>query len=47
VKAIQDTDYVAFCGGPSPDWETRGLIDGATRIQAKVCQHCNIIEHNY
>jgi len=34
---IQDIDYVAFCGGPKPDWETRGLVDAshATRIQAK------------
>jgi len=34
---MQDIDYVAFCGGPRPDWETRGLVDGddATRIRAE------------
>jgi len=33
---IRSIDYVAFCGGPRPDWETRGLADDgdATRIQA-------------
>ncbi|KIM84773.1 hypothetical protein PILCRDRAFT_817569, partial [Piloderma croceum F 1598] len=37
VGEIKDVDYVAFCGGPRPDWETRGLVnaDDATRIQAK------------
>jgi len=34
---IRDIDYVAFCGGPKPDWEARGLVDAddAARIQAK------------
>jgi len=36
---IQETDYVRFCGGPRPDWVSRGLsVDKATkhRITAKV-----------
>ncbi|KAH9941356.1 hypothetical protein B0H21DRAFT_553126 [Amylocystis lapponica] len=28
VGAIDETDYVAFCGGVRPDWEARGLIGG-------------------
>jgi len=37
IGQIQDTDYVAFCGGERPDWETRGLVehDGTSRIRAK------------
>ncbi|KAF7789813.1 hypothetical protein EIP86_000759 [Pleurotus ostreatoroseus] len=26
--SIQETDYVAFCGGPRPDWVARGLKEG-------------------
>jgi adenylyltransferase/sulfurtransferase len=35
---IRDIDYVQFCGGPRPDWEKRGLGDGADgwRIHVKV-----------
>ena len=37
---ISTTDYVAFCGGPKPDWIERGLVvdgEGARkRINAKV-----------
>ena len=25
---IEETDYVAFCGGEQPDWESRGLLTG-------------------
>ncbi|PVF95927.1 hypothetical protein CPB86DRAFT_787477 [Serendipita vermifera] len=34
---IEQTDYVAFCGGGTPDWEARGLVDGepGTRISVK------------
>ena len=44
VGEIHDVDYVAFCGGPRPDWETRGLVDAddGTRIQAKVCRQLDI-----
>jgi len=36
VGKILDIDYVAFCGGPRPDWETRGLVNNdATRIRAE------------
>ncbi|KAH9933670.1 uncharacterized protein BXZ73DRAFT_46213 [Epithele typhae] len=28
VGKIEDTDYVAFCGGARPDWVSRGLIAG-------------------
>src|SRR5258707_1938862 len=27
-KMIEETDYVAFCGGSQPDWETAGLVPG-------------------
>lgn len=36
--SVEETDYVAFCGGARPDWVARGL-EGATqdgRIGAKV-----------
>ena len=28
VGEIKDVDYVQFCGGPTPDWVTRGMADG-------------------
>ncbi|KAH9925534.1 uncharacterized protein B0H18DRAFT_1008862 [Fomitopsis serialis] len=37
VEKINDTDYVAFCGGPRPDWVARGVEgadDGIKRIRA-------------
>jgi hypothetical protein len=39
VGKIEDMDYVQFCGGPRPDWETLGLnpsSDTASRITANV-----------
>jgi adenylyltransferase/sulfurtransferase len=35
---IEDVDYVQFCGGARPDWETLGLNlgDGESRITASV-----------
>lgn len=38
MRKIEDTDYVQFCGGARPDWETLGLIPGTgeTRITANV-----------
>lgn len=36
IGEIASTDYVAFCGGTRPDWETLGLHDGDHRIKAKV-----------
>jgi len=38
VRKIEDTDYVQFCGGVRPDWETLGLNRGNTesRITANV-----------
>ncbi|KAI0346326.1 hypothetical protein BDW22DRAFT_1352390 [Trametopsis cervina] len=37
IGSIASTDYVAFCGGPRPDWETLGMVEGSTahRIKAK------------
>lgn len=36
--AIAETDYVAFCGGPRPDWESLGMREGSAdrRIHPKV-----------
>ena len=39
VGHIKETDYVAFCGGPRPDWVGRGVVDAddtERRISAKV-----------
>lgn len=38
VGNIEETDYVAFCGGGRPDWLSRGLVEGdsQSRIRAKV-----------
>ncbi|KAG5653797.1 hypothetical protein H0H81_010467 [Sphagnurus paluster] len=33
---ISEIDYVQFCGGPRPDWETRGLVNGETGARASV-----------
>lgn len=33
---IEETDYVAFCGGDAPDWEKRGLVGGEARLTAQV-----------
>ncbi|KZT65865.1 hypothetical protein DAEQUDRAFT_746819 [Daedalea quercina L-15889] len=38
VSQINEQDYVAFCGGPRPDWVARGMEgaeDGEKRIRAK------------
>ncbi|KAI0078294.1 hypothetical protein K474DRAFT_1660503 [Panus rudis PR-1116 ss-1] len=36
LGSISNTDYVAFCGGARPDWETQGLVvrDPQRRIRA-------------
>ena len=39
VGKIEDIDYVQFCGGARPDWETLGLLDprnAESRITANV-----------
>ncbi|KAI1786774.1 hypothetical protein LXA43DRAFT_1032466 [Ganoderma leucocontextum] len=38
VGRIEDTDFVALCGGERPDWVARGLVSGkpGDRIYAKV-----------
>ncbi|KAG6918243.1 hypothetical protein DXG01_015617 [Tephrocybe rancida] len=39
IGTIQDIDYVQFCRGPRPDWEARGLEEGASagaRVRVKV-----------
>ncbi|SRR6266403_727076 len=39
VGKIEDIDYVKFCGGPNPDWETLGLnpsSNAESRITANV-----------
>lgn len=38
VGKIEETDYVALCGGTRPDWLARGLVEGSPerRIKAKV-----------
>ncbi|KAI0654685.1 hypothetical protein C8Q70DRAFT_925414 [Cubamyces menziesii] len=37
IGKIEETDYVAFCGGERPDWVSRGLVveDPQKRIHAK------------
>ncbi|RPD54292.1 hypothetical protein L226DRAFT_516044 [Lentinus tigrinus ALCF2SS1-7] len=37
VGKIEETDYVAFCGGGRPDWVAKGLVEGTrdSRIRAK------------
>lgn len=38
LGAIHETDYVALCGGPRPDWQAKGLVPGnaGDRISAQV-----------
>ncbi|EGN99033.1 hypothetical protein SERLA73DRAFT_181808 [Serpula lacrymans var. lacrymans S7.3] len=36
IGTIEETDYVAFCGGQRPNWEERGLIDDKPGFRAKV-----------
>ncbi|KAG7089652.1 hypothetical protein E1B28_011314 [Marasmius oreades] len=38
IGEIKDIDYVQFCGGQTPDWQKRGLVEGSTdqRISATV-----------
>lgn len=44
LNPIEETDYVAFCGGPEPDWEKSGLEkDMGRRISAKV----RLVSWNY
>ncbi|KAF8058719.1 hypothetical protein FPV67DRAFT_1428363 [Lyophyllum atratum] len=37
LSTIQYIDYVQFCGGPRPDWERRGLVEGeaGARVSSK------------
>lgn len=43
---IEETDYIAFCGGLLPDFEHTGLKEGASehRIRAKVRRHLYIYD---
>ena len=38
MKIVEETDYVAFCGGNQPDWEIAGLVPGKAdeRMSARV-----------
>lgn len=38
IGSISDIDYVQFCGGATPDWETLGLVETHPmhRIRVKV-----------
>lgn len=40
-NTISETDYIALCGGPRPDWVGRGMVDADDtnrRISAKVSE---------
>ncbi|TFK47751.1 hypothetical protein OE88DRAFT_738723 [Heliocybe sulcata] len=39
--SIQETDYVAFCGGSRPDWEKLGMVPGdeGSRVSAKTLKN--------
>lgn len=43
MGSIEEMDYVAFCGGAAPDWETRGLIDAQDRLTPIVRSTLSII----
>jgi adenylyltransferase and sulfurtransferase len=34
--SIEETDYIAFCGGGAPDWEAKGLMPDSTRMTPQV-----------
>lgn len=37
IGAVRDIDYVQFCGGARPDWESRGMEgDSERRAYVKV-----------
>lgn len=38
LASVTSTDYVQFCGGLSPDWFERGLVEGEAgqRVLPKV-----------
>lgn len=42
VGQIRDIDYVQFCGGAAPDWESRGMVEGRSdrRIRVQVGSLC-------
>ncbi|KAF9046269.1 hypothetical protein BJ165DRAFT_1139329 [Panaeolus papilionaceus] len=44
VGQISETDYVQFCGGPRPDWESRGLIEGNAGSRVSVKEFHDILE---
>ncbi|KAK0480267.1 hypothetical protein IW261DRAFT_122926 [Armillaria novae-zelandiae] len=35
VREIREIDYVQFCGGPAPDWESRGMVQSDRRIRVR------------
>ncbi|KAK7051069.1 hypothetical protein VNI00_005181 [Paramarasmius palmivorus] len=40
-QMIQETDYIQFCGGATPNWERRGLMEGENghRISVRDLRH--------
>lgn len=38
IGQLRDEDYIQFCGGPRPDWVSRGLLKGSEehRVSARV-----------
>ncbi|KAF8134850.1 hypothetical protein EV363DRAFT_1321835, partial [Boletus edulis] len=41
LGAIHETDYIAFCGGPRPDWEAKGL---ELRIRLESQEQCVLLD---
>ncbi|KAJ7632268.1 hypothetical protein FB45DRAFT_912013 [Roridomyces roridus] len=44
VEEIKDIDYVQFCGGAAPDWESRGLLAGEADDRITVADFSKILE---
>ncbi|TFK70371.1 hypothetical protein BDN72DRAFT_766562 [Pluteus cervinus] len=44
IGEIHEFDYVQFCGGPAPDWETQGLTDSEPGFRISVKELHNRLE---
>ncbi|EJF56497.1 hypothetical protein DICSQDRAFT_150395 [Dichomitus squalens LYAD-421 SS1] len=45
VDKIEDTDYVAFCGGERPDWVSKGLAEGKPDSRVRAQELKRILEN--
>ncbi|PSR88748.1 hypothetical protein PHLCEN_2v5099 [Hermanssonia centrifuga] len=46
IGSIAETDYVAFCGGHQPDWESRGMEENTSDARINAKTRLGIVVHH-